>query len=177
MKTLKAGLFTVLMVVLAACSSVPPSPELQAGVDEFGAYTVILEEGLSGTTSDAADELQTQDTLSTSGGSIRTVQLRKYSGNRYGTWLNIESKNTTVNWKGILTVRFIGGGTSAKDRTLSTRTYLGKWETWGGNTGALSPDRSNLDTVCAMVDGYFSSKNGSRGFESSDTYFSACKDV
>lgn len=164
------------MLALAACSSVPPVPEHQAGVDKYGAYTVILEEGLPGTGSDA-DGLQEQGTASTSGGSIRTVQLRKYSSNRYGTWLIIESKNSYVNWSGKLTVRFIGGGRAATDRTLSTSKSLSTWRTWEGNTGPLSPDRSSLSQVCAMVDGNFFSRTSSGGNEHSDTYFSACKDV
>lgn len=139
MKLLNIGVTLLLLLVLAACASVTPEPELEAGVDEHGPYTVIASK-------DSDGELAPTAAFTPTG---RRIELRKYSDGRYSTYLIVNSGSNHVSGAGHLGLTFVRGSQQAKPAKRFDL-YMEKYKTWNGNTGAVKPPFTP-ERVCARV--------------------------
>ena len=141
MKVLKAGLLILFLFGLAACGKVTSGRDLGGGVDENGAYVIL---GVDDT--DAA--LAPTAAFTPVG---RRVELRGYSGGRYGAWLIVSSGKNHVSAAGTLGLSF-SRDDPAQNAAPGKRfdLYMEKDKTWNGNTGAVAPP-FQPDRVCARI--------------------------
>ena len=141
MKIITVGLLTSLLFVLTACGDMTTTPELGGGVDENGAYAILAV--------DDTNAMLAPTAAFTPVG--RRVELRGYSGGRYGAWLIVSSGKHHVSAAGTLGLSF------SRDNPVQNAApgkrfdlYMEKDKTWNGNTGAVSPP-FKPDRVCARI--------------------------
>lgn len=139
MTILKGFILTAALITLAACASVTPEAELETGVDEYGAYTLVAVE-------DSSAGLSPTASFTPVG---RRIELRAYSDGRYSSWLIVSSGNNIVNGAGTLGLTFSRGSQTAYPGKRFDM-YLTRWKTWNGNTGAVRPPFTP-ERVCARI--------------------------
>lgn len=178
MTTFRTTFLALLFLVLSGCSSFSSAPEAQIGTDAIGPYTVVARQLVGETElSPQAQEGARQSTTTSFKTPARTIELRKYAANKYGTWFIVTAGNNMVWWDGKLTVEWRDN--SGKDHSRALTASLDRlWpgQTWQGNTGAITTS-SPVRSACAKVSGTLKAiSNGNSGHEENSTArYDACK--